>query len=79
MPEKRLHPKHVNPEQSILLHGGPREGFEAYGPFDETEDAADYAEKARLQDAWWVMPLTQVQCDDYGNWVFPEQTNVTAG
>jgi len=65
------HPENVNPDQCILLTGGPGDGFEAIGPFDSSDDAIDYAETKNIQDNWWVMPMTPVQCDDEGNWIEP--------
>lgn len=67
------HPENPNPNQCILLHGGPGDGFEAFGPFDDADDAIDYAETVRFQDNWWVMDLHPVQCDDDGNWILEEE------
>ena len=63
------HPEPINPDQCVLMVGGPGDGFDLYGPFDTEDDAISYAEHERFQDSWWVVPLHAVQCDDDGNWL----------
>jgi hypothetical protein len=55
----------------VLLHGGPSNGFDHYGPFDTEEDAISYAEFLRLPDSWWICSLFSAQRDDNGEWIDP--------
>lgn len=64
-----IHPENINPERCVLLVGDPVDGITLYGPFDNSEDAGDYAEQFHGNDTWWIVTPTPVQCDDNGNWI----------
>lgn len=50
---------------TILITGNPVDGFQYHGPFDSTEDAADWA--SRTQDAdWWVAPVQHAELSRVG-------------
>ena len=41
----------------IVLSGNPSEGFQAFGPYDNFDDAAD--SDAAQQPFSWIMPLNK--------------------
>lgn len=44
----------------IVVSGNPIDGFHFRGPFDDEDDAREWAEQHCKGD-WWVAPLTEAQ------------------
>ena len=38
----------------ILVHGNPVDGFSFVGPFEDTEQAVEYAENNLRGSEWWI-------------------------
>ena len=56
----------------ILLVGSIFDGIRLYGPFDELEDAKDYAEQFYPGEEWSVTCPVKPKCDEgSGDWVAP--------
>lgn len=41
----------------IVVYGNPFDGMTAAGPFNDGEDAAQWAE-VNADESWWIVPLT---------------------
>ena len=78
-PQGDPHPKVVNPEQSVLIVGNVIDGLTLYGPFDDANDAGEYADAMRIDDTWVVAPMTVAQCDEDGQWPDPESQHEVTG
>lgn len=44
---------------TIIVTGNPVDGLEFFGPFEDGEEAFNYADKNRLEE-WWTANLQEV-------------------
>lgn len=44
-------------EKFVIVSGNPIEGFQLEGPFDDREQAIEYADR-QIGGDWWIAPLT---------------------
>jgi hypothetical protein len=47
----------MNAVKYIIIFGDPIKGFNFRGPFDDHQDAADYADVNEPNEYWWVAEL----------------------
>jgi hypothetical protein len=53
----------------LVAKGNPFDGVTLYGPFDEGDDALEWAEFNDTEGDWWIVKTTEVRCDDNGEWI----------
>lgn len=46
------------PDRWLIVTGNPADGMEFLGPFDDSEQANDYADTYLSERDWWIVPLT---------------------
>lgn len=44
----------------VLVVGDPFEGLRVYGPYGDTDSAAEYARDAYKNETWWVVDLCEI-------------------
>jgi hypothetical protein len=44
----------------IVISGNPKDGFTHYGPFDDADQAEEWADE-NLKDSYWVVPLEDIE------------------
>lgn len=45
------------PERFVVITGGPTEGFEIYGPFNDPDDADAFGCRYCASEGWWLVRL----------------------
>jgi len=49
----------------ILAVGNPFDGITLYGPFEDTEQACDYAEHEFANETWWLPDVMEVKDEQH--------------
>lgn len=48
----------------IVMAGNPVDGLRFFGPFDDSEEANEFADDACSGGDWWTVPLSAVKPED---------------
>lgn len=41
----------------VIMTGNPADGFAVIGPFNNAEEASEYADEHFREEEWWLLPL----------------------